>query len=316
MSLSDETPPAPRPMVSVVMPSLNQAAFLDAAIGSVLDQSWQRLELIVADGGSTDGSLDILAARAAVDPRLRWRSEPDGGPAQALNRALARCRGTILGWLNSDDLYTAGAVERAVAALTAAPTLIMVYGHCQHIDGDGRVIDRYPTKPPTSPLREFAKGCFIAQPTVFFRHTMYALLGPLDTSLGAAFDFEYWLRAFRAFPGRIGWIDAMQAQSRLHDACITLRLRCQVALEGMRVLARHLGRAPRHWLLTYAAELLAENPPVLTGDALKNHLADTVAQARHLLDAADACLLDQELAGMLLAAAQGTGSPSKRSACS
>jgi glycosyltransferase involved in cell wall biosynthesis len=106
-----------QPLVSVVMPSLNQAEFIVSAVQSVLSQSYGHLELIVADGGSTDGTLALLQQQQGLDSRLRWMSEPDTGPADALNKALRRARGTIVGWLNSDDLYAEGAIDRAVQAL-------------------------------------------------------------------------------------------------------------------------------------------------------------------------------------------------------
>ena len=89
---------------------------------------------------------------------------------------------------------------------------------------------------------------------MFFKAVMPRLIGTLDTTLGASFDFDYWLRAFNAFPERIGYLPHRQAQSRLHDDTITQRQRKRVALEGMQVLARHQGSAPGHWILTYLEE--------------------------------------------------------------
>ena len=103
----------PLPLVSIVMPSLNQGQYIEAAVMSVLEQSWRRLELVVQDGGSSDETLAILQRISGQDSRLKYSSSPDSGPAQALNRALAKTKGTIIGWLNADDLYTPGALERA-----------------------------------------------------------------------------------------------------------------------------------------------------------------------------------------------------------
>lgn len=265
------------PLVSIVMPSFNQAAFITASVHSVLAQSYPNLELIVADGGSADGTQALLANLQAQDARLRWVSEPDAGPADALNKALRLSRGTVIGWLNSDDLYSPGAVQRAVQALVAHADWVMVYGQAEHIDAKSQFIERYPTLPMPASMAMFAKGCFICQPTVFFKRTMWLLLGPLDQSLQTAFDFDYWLRAFSAFAGRIGFVDTLQAQSRLHDGCITLRMRRTVMLEGMQLLTRHLGHAPKEWLLTYVNELLAL-PPQARGVAdVDVHLAQTLA---------------------------------------
>ena len=246
------------PLVSVIMPTLNQFDFIATAIDSVLGQDYPNIELIVADGGSVDGTVDFLIFKQAEDRRLRWLSEPDTGPAEALNKALRLARGTIIGWLNSDDLYTVGAITRVANSFLARPHCLMMYGHGEHIDEQGSVIDRYPTLPSETSIDEFADGCFICQPTVFFKRSMTVLLGPLDERLKTAFDFDYWLRAFTKLPGRIGFVDAVQAYSRLHEDCITLRMRRTVALEGIQVLARHLGHAPLHWLLTYADELSSE----------------------------------------------------------
>lgn len=250
-----------RPLVSVVMPSRNQKRYIEAAIDSVLCQDYPRIELIVADGRSTDGTVEILAQKAREDQRLRWFSEPDSGPAAALNKALARTRGTVIGWLNADDLYATGAINRTVHALEANPMWLMVYGHGEHIDHNGNVLHRYPTLPPGTPMEKFAEGCFICQPTVFFRRTLFVLLGKLNESLKTAFDFDYWLRAFSAFPERIGFLDVVQASSRLHAAGITLRSRRQVMLEGMQCISTYLKVSPRNWVMTYANELCLSEIP-------------------------------------------------------
>jgi glycosyltransferase involved in cell wall biosynthesis len=267
-------------LISIVMPSLNQAAYIGEAIESVLSQSYENIELIVADGGSTDETLDLLRNKANQESRVRWHSEQDTGPANAINKALGRVRGTVIGWLNSDDLYTPGAIDRAATFLKANPQDLMVYGQGQHIDAAGQYLHAYPTLPPSTPVEKFSEGCFICQPTVFFRRTLFVLLGNLDETLSCAFDFDYWLRTFKNFPDRIGFLDTLQASSRLHGDCITMRMRQRVALEGMKVLHRYLGVAPKDWLITYAEELLSL-PPHERGVAdLHTHLAETLAASR------------------------------------
>jgi hypothetical protein len=249
------------PVLSVVMPSLNQRPFIADAVRSVMAQGVDALELVVMDGGSVDGTLTELAALSAECPgRLRWFSRPDAGPADAIHQAVLAARAPLIGWLNSDDLYGEGAAKRALDHLQAHPGHVMVYGQGDHVDGEGRFIARYPTLPPTTPLANFADGCFICQPTVFFRREAYLALGGLDNHLRTAFDFDLWLRLFKAHPQGIGFIDAVQAKSRLHEGSITLRQREQVALEGLEVIRRHLGPAPGHWLLTHLEELCAQHP--------------------------------------------------------
>ncbi len=253
------------------MPSLNQADFIEQAIDSVLNQSYTKIELIVADGKSTDRTLDILQKKQKQDSRLIWFSEDDNSPANAINKALSQVRGSFIGWLNSDDLYTNDAIERAVNILQD-DNMVMVYGQGEHIDINGKIIDRYPTLPPNISLKQFSNGCFICQPTVFFKRTVFILLGNLDETLKTAFDFDYWFQVFTQFSGRIGFVDEVQAQSRLHEDCITHKMRRTVALEGMQVIAKYLGSAPGHWMLTYRDELLKQSPETWGFDNLRKHI--------------------------------------------
>lgn len=255
----------PEPTLSVVMPTRNQAAFIESAVESVMAQAVGAaadLELVIADGASDDGTPALLARLAERHPgRLHWVSEPDGGPADAVNRAVARARAPIIGWLNSDDLYTPGAAARAMQAFAADPARVMVYGEGRHVDLDGADLGRYPTLPPSTPLSAWADGCPICQPTAFFRRETFLALGGLDTTLRTAFDYEFWLRLFKTHGGAaIVQLPEVQALSRLHEGGITLRMREQVALEGLQVVHRHLGPAPGHWLLTHVGEALAAHP--------------------------------------------------------
>lgn len=265
------------PDVSIVMPTLNQRPFIDASADSVFSQQGV-CELIVADGGSSDGTLQALEHLATAHPgRFHWLSEPDTGPAQAVNRAVARARGKVIGWLNSDDLLAPGSVQRAMAAQASSPGSVMVYGEGEHIDASGASLGRYPTLPPSTPIDAFAQGCFICQPTVFFRRDAFLAVGGLDESLRTAFDFDLWLRMFKAYPGRIAFVPQVQALSRLHAGSITLRQREAVAFEGMAVLHRHLGYAPPHWLLTHFEERCALHP--FSGSGVDLH-ADLLRLAR------------------------------------
>lgn len=267
------------PALSVVMPTRNQAEFLPAAAASVLSQG-DDLELVVADGASTDGTPALLAELERAHPgRVRWVSEPDRGPADAVNKAVAMAGAPVIGWLNSDDLYTPGAAPRALAALERHPDWVMVYGEGEHVDLQGHSLGRYPTRPPSTALTAWRDGCHICQPTAFFRREAFTALGGLDTGLKTAFDFEFWLRLFKAYPGRVGAVPEVQAHSRLHEGGITLRMREQVAMEGLEVIARHLQWAPNHWLVTHAGEALAACPFESDLDTVKRRLDTLVEQA-------------------------------------
>jgi hypothetical protein len=266
---------ATAPTLAVVMPSLDQGAFIDEAVASVLTQPVAGLRLWVQDGGSHDDTPARLQALARRFPGLGWAQAPDDGPAQALNRAFARALDSgapVIGWLNSDDAYTPGALPRALQHLAENPGHVAVYGEAEHVDAAGRPIGRYPTRGPAEPLDSWRDGCPVCQPTMLLRREALQALGPLDESLRTAFDYDLWLRLFRRFPGRIGFVPAVQARSRLHAGAITLRQRERVALEGMQVVHRHFGAAPGHWLLTHAAEAAAAVPFERSAAAVQAHL--------------------------------------------
>ena len=272
------------------MPCRNAGPFLQAAVQSVLTQP-QCLELLVADGGSTDGSLKALETMAGADPRLRIISRSDPGPADALNKAFQAARGTLIGWLNADDLSPPGAFARAVTALAENPEWLMVYGEGEEFNEESGLIQRYPTLPPSIGLSGFQSHCFICQPAVVFRRPMGVLLGEFDQQWGTAFDFDYWLRAFTAFPHRIGYIPHLQGRTRLHNDTITSKQRAQVALEATKLLARHFGSADANRLHNYALELqlgLAELPEQ---DNPQAQLRDLFAQAQPCLSHAAAAKL-------------------------
>jgi glycosyltransferase involved in cell wall biosynthesis len=248
------------PLVSIVMPSLNQLSFIEEAINSVLQQSYSHLELIIMDGGSNDGTLSLLAKKQQQDSRLTWFSKQDTGPAEAINNALAKARGLIIGWLNSDDCYHHDAVSSAVSHFQQQTDCLLVYGQGEHINAASERIGRYPTLPPSVSIQQFKYGCFICQPTVFFQRSVFILLGKLNENLKTSFDLEYWMRAFSNFSERIYFIDKIQAFSRLHQDCITQKMRRTIALESMKIVANFLNYAPAHWLLSYIDELAEHQP--------------------------------------------------------
>lgn len=243
------------PLISVVMPSYNQAEFIAFAIESVFSQRYGAVELIVADGGSEDGTVELLDTYSMQHSNLFWDSTPDDGPADAVMRAISKARGQIIGWLNSDDMYLEGAFDSVSAAFADNPDWIMCYGHGEHVDEAGRRIERYPTLRPERGVAAFSGGCFICQPTVFLKAPAITMLGGLNKSLKTAFDYDYWIRAFKAFPERIGFVDQVLAQSRLHADCITRRMRETVALEGLALGKLHFGEANLHWAVTCLEEL-------------------------------------------------------------
>jgi len=142
--------------------------------------------------------------------------------------------------------------------------------------------------PPSASIKKFADGSFICQPTVFFRREVFDEVGLLDESLKTAFDLDLWLRIFKRYrKNQIGFINRVQAYSRLHDQCLTKRLRQTVALESMQVIAKHLGSAPGHWILTYFDELCERYPFIEEKESLIEIIKEVLQKAKAFMKPAE-----------------------------
>jgi glycosyltransferase involved in cell wall biosynthesis len=239
----------PEAKLSIIMPSLNQGAYIARAIGSVLSQSYRSIELIVMDGGSTDQTQDVLRHFARKDARLRWTSEPDKGQADAVNKGWNQATGEVVGWLNSDDIYYPHAFRAVMKCFAADHDIDVVYGEGDHVDRDDHFLSRHPTEPwNTDRLRE---SVILAQPSVFFRRSILQHCGLLDPSLHYCMDYEYWLRlsqaglAFKYIP----WV---LSGTRFHEDAKTLKHRVAMHAEVNDMLRRRLGAVPARWILNYA----------------------------------------------------------------
>lgn len=201
------------PLVSIITPSYNQAHFIEETIRSVLSQDYPRLEYIIVDGGSTDGSPEII--RRYADRLAWWVSERDRGQTDALNKGFARAKGEILAWLNSDDTYLPGAVREAVTFLQAHPQVGMVYGDANLTDETGQVLGRFPAR--QTDYRRLRQGyVHIPQQAAFFRASLWRQVGPLDPSFYFAMDYDLWVRLARRAP--IAYHPRLWANFRLHSA--------------------------------------------------------------------------------------------------
>ncbi len=201
------------PLVSIITPSFNQAPFLEATLQSVLDQTYPRIEYGVVDGGSTDGSVEIL--RRYADRLAWWVSERDSGQTAAINKGFGRAGGQILAWLNSDDVLYPHAVAEAVAALEQHPEAGMVYGDADYVDTDGRVLGRFPGA--RTDYRRLRRGyVHIPQQAAFFRSRLWRLTGPLDETFHFAMDYDLWVRIAAVSP--LAYVPRPWAGFRLHPA--------------------------------------------------------------------------------------------------
>ncbi len=179
------------PLVSIITPSFNQARYLEATIQSVLTQDYPRIEYIIIDGGSTDGSVEII--KRYEDKLAWWVSKKDKGQTDAINKGFARAKGDILAWINSDDTYNPRAVGQAVKYLVEHSEVGMVYADCDFIDEKGRVIGTF--NAAQTDYRKLRQGyVHIPQQTMFFRAKYWKEFGPLDPSFYFAMDYDLWTR--------------------------------------------------------------------------------------------------------------------------
>ena len=254
-----------KPSVHIVTPSYNSGEFLRECLDSVIcsDPTFQVHHHII-DNCSSDSTFSLFSEYPKKGSIVHFYAEKDLGPAAAINKGFKnalRADAQIIGWLNSDDLYAPQAIERVLKEFQVNPKLKIVYGLARHIDFFGNDLGLYPTLAPKNGLKKFSDGSFICQPTVFFRPEVFSKVGLLDESLKTAFDYDFWFRIFKAYkPSQIGFIDKVQAYSRLHEHCLTRRLRETVMQESMQVVSKYLGSAPVHWMLTYFNELCERYP--------------------------------------------------------
>lgn len=198
------------PLVSIITPSYNQAAYLEQTIQSVLSQDYPNIEYIIVDGGSTDGSVEII--RRYADRLAWWVSEPDAGQADAINKGFARARGEIVAWLNSDDTYLPGAVDAAVAALQAYPEDGLVYGDVLSVNETNRPIYHQTFAPYT--LTDLMSFRIISQPGVFMRRAALQSAGGLDPAYHYLLDHHLWLRIAQKW--KLCYLPRTLAQARYH----------------------------------------------------------------------------------------------------
>jgi glycosyltransferase involved in cell wall biosynthesis len=214
--------------ISIVTPSYNQAEFIERTIRSVLGQRGDfELEYLVVDGGSTDGTLDILRrySNASREPArgFRYISEKDNGPTEAIAKGFRAARGEVVAWLNSDDLYCEGALQRVERAFQAAPGARWLCGRCRIVDAADRERRKWITAYKNAWLRRYSLRKllilnFISQPAVFLRRSLIEELGLPDDGCKAAFDYAYWLRIARQYPPLI--LEDYLACFRVHPASI------------------------------------------------------------------------------------------------
>jgi glycosyltransferase involved in cell wall biosynthesis len=184
-------------LVTIVTPSYNQGHFIRATIESVLNQDYPNVEYIIMDGGSTDETSSVVKDYAS---RLKFISERDRGQSDAINKGFRMAKGSILAWLNSDDLYLPGAIRNGVAGFSQSPRPGAVYGEGYLIDRAGDVTGRFPHTIPLNLWRLNYVSDYILQQSSFFRKDVLDDVGYLDENLHYAMDWELYIRIARRYP--------------------------------------------------------------------------------------------------------------------
>ena len=247
---------AEKTLVSIVTPSFNQAEFLERTIQSVLDQTYPNIEYIIVDGGSNDGSQDIIKKNASK--LAWWVSEADCGQTEAINKGFSQAKGEVLAWLNSDDTYLPTAVEEAVNFLKEAPRVGMVYGDANFINDHEQLVGMFPAR--QTDLTHLQRGyVHIPQQATFFRANLWQQVGLLDPSFYFAMDYDLWVRLARV--SELRYVPRTWANFRLHSQAKTIRADERCWPEMLRVHYRDGGSwfAPivfKYWLRRLAAPII------------------------------------------------------------
>lgn len=232
--------PKKLPKISIITPTLNQANFIEQTIKSVLSQNYSDLEYIVVDGGSTDGTLDILKKYRG---KLSWISGKDKGQSDAINKGLKMSSGAIVGYLNSDDVLENGALSQIADFFVAHDDIFWVTGKCFIIDGRGRrtrfLVNWYKNI-FLKYFRSFATLIitnYISQPATFWKREILENVGLFKTSLHYSMDYDHWLRISKNY--KLGFIDTYLASFRIHKTSKTSTKLSQQLAENYSIVQKY-----------------------------------------------------------------------------
>ncbi len=205
------------PTISLITPTFNQSAFIEKTIRSIIEQKYPKLEYIVMDGGSTDGTKEILNKH---NKHLKWFSKKDRGQSHALNKALRMLSGDIIGYVNSDDYLLPGALKKTADFFVKNDNAYWVTGKCRIIDENEHEVRKIVTAYKNMFLKYFRNMNtnlivqFISQPATFWRREVFEKIGYFDEKLYYDMDYDYWLRMWQKY--KLYFIDSYLASYRIH----------------------------------------------------------------------------------------------------
>ena len=191
--------------VSIITPSYNQSQFIERTIQSVLSQDYANIEYIIMDGGSTDGTIEILNK---YSDKIIWKSEKDNGQSDAINKGLKMATGDIVAYLNSDDTYEPEAISKAVKFFQENPEKKWAYGKCKIINKKDQKIRKPITAYKNLLLKKYSYSKlltenFISQPATFWKKELHQELGYFDENENFCMDYEFWLRLGQKYPAGV-----------------------------------------------------------------------------------------------------------------
>ena len=227
------------PKISVVIPSYNQEAFLEQTLVSVLGQNYPNLELFVLDGGSKDGSVEIIKRYA--DRIHFWRSQRDGGQAAALADGFSKCTGEILCWVNSDDFLAEGSLQAVADFFMANPQAEVVVGDICLTDVDGNPI-QYISEPKWNlNWQVYVRNC-MPQPSVFWKRSLYSRVAGVRPELRFAMDYDLWFQFVKQT--NFHFIHRLLSFQRQHDATKSSTMQDVATVEKPRVARNYFPQLP------------------------------------------------------------------------
>lgn len=200
------------PKITVVTPSYNQAKYIERTILSILNQNYPNLEYIIIDGGSTDGSVEII--KKYEEHITYWVSEPDKGQADAINKGLSKGTGEIFAWLNSDDIYFPGTLFKVASTFSLSSDVSFVYGHTVLLDQHDKILN-YLFTYDMNYLSYLVENGNVFQGSVFWKKDIFYKYGGLDSNLQYAMEYKLFDNFFKYEKKKV--IDSFLAGFRLHD---------------------------------------------------------------------------------------------------